>query len=269
MATGSLSIVIDLAEIREQYSLLEKQLEEKLTAAAASLATQTHAHILEQANSRLKTRREAFIEALQFEQLDSQTWAITVPQSARWIEDGMPQHNMLDDLLKSPKAKTSKDGGKYIVIPFKHNKGPTQQTPQQTSLLDTIKKVLKEKEIPYGKIEKNTDGSPKQGLLHKIDIAQPSPKAAHHTNHLLEGIRIYQKGKKNADGSPKLGKDGHQSVSREIMTFRVATSKQKGTGKWDHPGLEAMNFLDEAHEWAMRLWESEIQPQILQSLGIG
>lgn len=268
MATGSLSIVIDMAEIREQFAGLTKQLEEKLTTAAASLAIQTHAHVKEQAQSRLTTRREAYVDALQFEQLDAQTWAITVPQKIRWIEDGMPAHDMLEDLLKSPKAKTSKDGGKYIVIPFKHNKGPTQQTPMQASLLSKIKSVMKEKKIPYGKIEKNADGSPKQGLLHSIDIKEPNPKAAHHTNHILEGIRVYQKGKKNADGSPKLGKDGHQAVSREVMTFRIASSKHKGTGKWQHPGLEAMNFLDEAYEWAMRLWESEIQPEILRSLNI-
>ncbi len=266
MASNNLSIVIDIAEVRELFSGLTKDLEQRLGVAAASLAVQTHAHVKEQAQSRLHSRREMFVEALTIEQIDAHTWSITVPQKVRWIEDGMPAHDMLEDLLKSPKAKTSKDGGKYIVIPFKHNKGPTQQTPAQSALLQTIKKELKKKSIPYGKIEKNPDGSPKQGLLHKFDIMKPSPKAEHHSNHILEGISVYQKGKKNPDGSPKMGKDGHQSVSREIMTFRIASSKHKGTGKWFHPGVEAMNFLDEGYEWAMRLWESEIQPEILQAL---
>ncbi len=638
MAGGDLTINLDIASIREMHADLTKELEAKLQVAAAAIATQAHAHILEQANTRLKTRRETFVEALEFEQVDSHTWAITVPQKALWIENGMPPHNMLEDLLKSPKAKTAKDGcvlnprnkvltslgykkikdikagdmilthsgkfrevkevliqkagvgteyviikpysatssinpnkkncdltlpslsltidhlvltpggwqpagelkkgdliatpadlkrlcqfcgaplpinafvakyclnnscsrkaackegrllgaikpedrrangligntaarasgvfdrpdwgarnpehlkimrkssakamrekvssgewepeekfsqflysegliedvdfireypiltdrivsagggrtrkstlfcdfffpklklvieldgkhwhdnaeakerdvakdkavsvrgwfmariashkiyqegrdlakavsvwsknhsgelgiawvrvgkikrgvvnrpdhvyakkydlcldaeehsfccetvfihnSKYLVIPFKHNKGPTQQTPVQAGLLDTIKQHLKARQIPYGKIEKNPDGSPKVGLLHKFDIHEPHPKADHHSNHILEGIRVYQNAKKNPDGSPRMNKHGHQMVSREIMTFRVASSKQQNSGKWFHPGFEAMGFLDEAYTWAVKLWEDEIQPSILKGLGI-
>jgi hypothetical protein len=193
-----------------------------------------------------------------------------------WIEEGMPPHEMIDNLLKSPKAKTSKDGSKYLSIPFKHNKGPTQQTAPQTSLTDTIKSSLKEmnksrskgNKIPYAKIETNPDGSPKLGLLHKFDIVDKPLKMSNSPGQgkgpvgapmqgptgipFLKGVRIYQN--KNAQGK----------VERTIMTFRTVSSKMKGTGRWFHPGLEPVKFLDQAFDWAMKEWETKMKPAIIE-----
>src|SRR6185369_14355641 len=114
-----------------------------LKKAAQQLTQQTREHIVEQANKKLKTRRQMYVEGLSAYQENDHTWIISLDASVRWIDDGMPAHNMLDDLLKSPKAKTTKDGtGKYIVIPFQHKKGPTQMTPAQANLNKTIKKEL-------------------------------------------------------------------------------------------------------------------------------
>jgi len=72
----------------------------------------------------------------------------------------------------------------------------------------------------------------------------------------LQGIRVYQKRVKDDS-------TGHSKVSRGIMTFRVASSKHKGTGRWVHPGLQARNFFDEAADWALEQWEKRIVPDIL------
>jgi hypothetical protein len=72
---------------------------------------------------------------------------------------------------------------------------------------------------------------------------------------LLQGIRIYQRQVQN--------KGGGTSVKRDIMTFRVASSKMKGQGKWDHPGTQAVKLMDEAYDWAKRTWETDVVPQLM------
>jgi len=284
------SLVLDLKPIIQLSKDMTQELQKKLEVAARNLSLQAHAHVKERAAATLHTRLEMFNDNLEYEQIDKSTYAVVVKQKGRWIEDGMEPHAMLDDLLSSPKAKRSKDGGKYLVVPFKHNKGPTKTTPAQKNLLGALKKELKAQKIPYGQIERNPDGSPKTGLLHKFDLNAPNrnrPGAgqqgavghatATHSPHgvgehgpegrpYLWGVRIYQHLKKNPDGSVKTDKKGNAQASREIFTFRVASSKQQGN-KWFHPGLAPAHLLDEAYEWAKRTWDEQIAPELLLGFG--
>jgi hypothetical protein len=81
----------------------------------------------------------------------------------------------------------------------------------------------------------------------------------------LDGVSIYQRMKKNPDGSMATGRKGNPVVVRDVMTFRVASSKHMGQ-KWDHPGLEGKEFLDEAYSWALNHWETEILPSIIKTV---
>lgn len=242
---------------------------------ARDLTIATHAHIVEEANKRLHTRRGLFIEALSYFQISDDTWVVSLDAKARWIDDGMPDHNMLDDLLKSPKAKNAKDGSRYIVVPFRHSGGPTQLTPAQMNLLTTIKAHLKDRGIPYGKLEHDASGAPKLGRLHRFDVMKEPIKSHNGPGQgrgpigrpiqgptgipVLKGISVYQR--KITD------KQGKESVKREIMTFRVASSKHREQGgRWDHPGLKPMKLMDEGLEWARAHWESKVAPGVLGRL---
>ncbi len=238
------------------------------------LTKMVKAHLVEEANKKLHTRRQMFIDGLSTLQLDDDTWVVNLDAKVRWIDDGMSAHNMIDDLLKSPKAKTAKDGSKYMVVPFQHKKGPTQMTPAQKTLLDTIKSELKSRGIGYGKMETGKDGKPKLGLLHSFDIKHSPIKTANTPGQgkgpvgkvmqgptgipLLQGVRVYQREHTNAKGE--------KSVKWDIMTFRVASSKHKGQGRWDHPGTEAVHLMEEAFQWAKQAWEREIVPQLTMQL---
>jgi hypothetical protein len=68
----------------------------------------------------------------------------------------------------------------------------------------------------------------------------------------LQGVRIAQ------------SMDAKGKVSKGIFTFRVASSKQRGTGKWVHPGIKAKKFMDEGYDWALREWEDKIKPELLR-----
>lgn len=282
------SLTLDLSEIIKVSEDLTAQVQKKLQVVAKHLTMQTHAHVKEQAAEKLKTRRELFDENLDIEQIDASTWAIVVKEKARWIEDGMEPHSMLDDLLASPKAKTAKDGSKYLVVPFKHNKGPTMQTSGQKEMVGALRQELKQQKIAYSKIARNPDGSPKTGLLHKLDLNKPTQRrtpegqegpggrafAAHSPGNqegptgrpYLWGVRIYQQLKKSPDGKVMRDSHGNAQATREIFTFRIASSKHAGTNKWFHPGLAPAHLLDEAYEWAKDQWDNHIAPELILGL---
>ncbi len=278
----SLMVTIDISSVIERYSHIAEELTARVEEEVEKLTYATHTHIAEEARTRLHSTRDIFMSNFpEPDQLDPQLWEIkilgksnpdAVSGGATWIEDGLNAgFDMLPGFLASPKAKNGKNG-KYLIIPFKHNKGASSQTPVQKFLADTIKKDLgtRKPKIPFG-LEKNQDGTAQIGLLHKLNIDVPMNKApidkrtdkpwkpSTGSGPLLDGISIQQKESTSAGGS--------KSTSRDIMTFRTASASQQGQ-KWLHPGLEPMKFLDEAAKWAQDEWDKNILPKILQEFGI-
>lgn len=265
---------LDIGPFIDLKQHLRSDVEAAMAKATRDLSHQAHAHIVEQVQSKLHSTRQKYLDALHYAQVDKETWVISLDKNAMFIEEGIkPNTDMLDGLLKSPKAKTGKDGSRYIVVPFEHSKGPTSQTPAQTTLTQTIKSEMKSRGIKPG-IESGADGKPKSGLLHSFDVMHLPPKTQNGPGQghgpvggvrqgptgipFLQGVRVYQK--------PIKDKSGHESMKKSIMTFRIASSKHRGQGRWVHPGLEAKKFLDEAAKWALEEWETKMRDQVLKSI---
>jgi hypothetical protein len=268
-----ISLNIDLSALLDLQKELEPKVQSALQEAAQSLALQSHAHILEQAQSKLHSSRDKYVSALDFKQVSKDTWIISLDSSAMWIEEGKPEGSMLDDLLASPKAKTAKDGSKYIVVPFQHSKGPSRQTPAQNDLTATIKQEMRNRKIPYGKLETDENGKPKMGKLHTFDIWAPmktaqgpgqghgpmgAPRQGPTGIPFLNRVNVYQREIKNAAGK--------SSVRKDIMTFRVASSKHAAEGRWHHPGIRERLLFEETEKWALDEWEQKIVPDLLRKL---
>lgn len=275
-----LTLSLNIEEVVVHTKKLSKELEKRLDEAAKELSHQAFERIQGDVEQKLHSRKDIYKENLIFDEISPGVFEIKLNEPAMWIEEGQEPHSMLDSLLRSPKAKTSKDGHKYIVIPFKHNNKPSKQTPHQKELLGHIRNELKKRNIPYTKIEKNPDGSPRLGLLHNLNLIGPKrdrpklgsegplgrPYSAHSLKFgseqgpegrpYLWGLRIYQRPKKNPDGSV--------GTSRDIFTFRTASSKNPSG--WFHPGLAPMKFLDSAYEWAQREWDQKMAPKIFVDL---
>lgn len=272
-----INIGLDLQGL-EPFLSMDKAAHDLVEKTGNQLIAMTRAHLVEEASIKLRARREIFVNALSHFQIDENTFVVNLDGKARWIDEGLSEHNMLEDLLGSPKAKRSKDGGSYVIVPFEQNKGASIITPAQSNLLATIKSAMKQAQVPYGKIEKDTGGSPLQGVIHKLKV--PSPAKTHQgvgQGHgpigqpiqgwspdgqsgtpVLKGLQVHQKTTKNAKGQ--------DSTRRSIMTFRVASSKQEGQGRWDHPGLPAVNLMDEAADWAVGQWDRVIAPRLIEEL---
>lgn len=268
-------IRIDLGDLTRLPQEIQDAAKDKLSEAVARLGAQVHAHIVEQVQAKLHSRREIYIDNLHFRPEDDYTCVVELDQKAMWIEEGMPEHEMIDDLLKSSKTKTAKDGSRYLAVPFQHNKAPNATPQAGQTLQDTIKNEMKRMKIPYGKIEKGADGKPLLGKLHEFSIDDKPAKIFEGAGQgwgpvgevrqgptgipFLRKVRVYQREVQDP-------KTGQKMIKRQIMTFRVVSSKHKGTGRWVHPGLQPMHFFDEAYEWAMNEWQTKIKPEIEQEI---
>lgn len=295
---SDLRLELDIKDLEAMAKDLEA-LDDDLQRSAQLLAGQTHLHILEQLPQKLHTRREMYVKALaKPTEVMPGVWMITLKEEAVWIEEGMPPHSMVKDLL-GDNPETAKDGSRYRVIPFEHSKGGvTQNTPAELELVKAIKGELKKMRVPWSKIERNADGSPKTGVLHKLDIGgPPRPAGAAATPNLtgdpkfpanqhgyghgpvgapmqgptgipfLKGIRVSQSPVFNEDGTPKMDRHGKQMATRSITTFRVVSSKHEGS-RWNYPGIEGTKFFDEALQWAEREWETRMLPELLRKYGV-
>jgi hypothetical protein len=266
---------LDLSQLAHVGDVAKEVIDAAMDEAGRRLTTATHGHILEEVQKKLHSSRQKYIDALSYKQIGKDSWSIDLDPSAFFIEDGLPSNwEMIDALLGqgrpnksrlegTPKGqvKTSKEGNKYRAIPFEHNKGQTAQTPFQTSLTNMVKGEMKARKIPYGGIEKDAMGAPKIGLLHSFDVSSrgkgivPTSKTG---NSLLAGVRVYQREVKD--------RQGKSTVKKAVLTFRMVSEKQKGSGSWIHPGLEGRKFIDDAYDWALKEWETKIGPEIAQEI---
>lgn len=244
------SIEDALRELGKDIDNLTQDITNQAKQQVQALAAQAHSMIVSKAQAKLKSTRSIYIDALNLEKIDSspdnEIWAVTLDKSAKWIEDGQPWHNMIDYLVNGPKHKVGKDGKKYAIIPFKHNKPSSQMSLAQNKIANYVKGELKKRGLDKT-ITK--DGKPVIGRAATLDLT--GPKAPTSMNKpLLAGLTIYQREQKT--------KSGKINIKRDVMTFRVVSENQKGSGMWDKPSKPAMNFFEDTARELDGIWEKII-----------
>lgn len=249
MNSGFFKIQVDAKTLAESFGQLAQEAEQAVKDGVKLASAMAYAHANELARERLHSRLNMFLNALTYHQITDGVWSIELDESATWIDDGTGARDMKPDLLRK-NAKTSKTGAKYKIIPFEHSKNPQDQTPKQKDLTAQIKNELKNRKIPFKKIELNSDGSPRIGKLHSFNIDSNKPSARAKTP-ALQGVNIYQR--KGLNGN----------VRKDIVTFRVVSSKQ--TDMWFHPGNKPVNVFDDTYKWVLNEFEGKILPDILSS----
>ncbi len=234
-----LKINIDAEAISSLFGEIKDEVEKDLYDATEALARRTEAKVRELAAEKLNSTFDIFTSALEFQEIQKGLYVIELDEKALWVEDGRKSGSMVDDLLRK-NAKTSKSGEKYKVIPFKHDKNPSQQTVKAKAITQMVKAELKKRNIPYKKLELDKTGNPRLGMLHALkNISSPKP-SKNAKYGALDGLAIYQR------------KDAKGKVKRDIMTFRVVKESHKNEGLWEHPGLEGAHIFEEAYDWAVR-----------------
>jgi hypothetical protein len=237
------------------------------------------------ASSRLSTSRNAYVSAIGKVE-ETPTGARIVlgagnPKTERFanmVEQGCERFDMRDTILTSPKAKTAKDGHKYMSIPFRSaapgavmadmgkrqfpyegDEGRKLFTRQQGFMAREAKKTDQDTGMPKWRDTFSTPPTEPGGKWStKWGTRLPEMTARgtnlggdvvkkHHTTGLLTGayreVQGYEKVKQTS----------------ALLTFRTISDKNDNMTSWQHPGIKERNFAHEVAEFAVRRWPAIVR----------
>lgn len=233
---------------------LKKELLGLMKISEARLAEAIYTHIVDLATHELNSTRQKFLDNLHVEHDHENVWVISLDDSVNWIEYGLRAGTeMLPHILESPKAKVSKDGHRYVNVPF--NQGTPKSHHEAQKLKGAVQEALAERGISLDKVETTLSGEPKIGLLHTLNVTGPNKtgqgayqgkgpvndiRVGHKGHPLLYGVKVYQ----------------HSTGAKSVMTFRVASDKQNASQYWVHPGTNPKHFFARTEDWIYQNWDT-------------
>ena len=253
------SIEQSLRELEKDLKNLTAEMTEKARRNVELLAGTAHSMIVKKVNAKLHSTAQMYLDNLAIKKIsesgDNVIHAVLLYKPAKFLEDGQNAHNMIDYLVNGKSGKTAKDGSKYAVIPFHHNKNP--RSAAQDKITQYINTELKH--LGLDKVI-TRDGKPIIGRAATVDmIKRGSPQSEKTWKPLLEGVTIYQSEVKNRQGQVLKKQNGEARIRRDIMTFRVVSTKQIGKGLWDNPGRPGLKAFEEVVRELDPIWDAMIQ----------
>lgn len=202
---------------------------------ATSLPVYTKQQLNVFAGRKLNSTKEHYLEKTTVK-LDSYVLIVEIDRDdwlANALENGVSSFDMKPGLLKSPKAKRSSKGFRYIRVPIgkekDRNPGPSAKG---QDLQNRINQVLKKPQFGPKSVPKISITG---GVYESQKIINSDPKLqGFYRTRKFESIQEYHSGKK-----PKWG----------YTLFRTVSENPTAMSKWQHPGFEAANILKELERW--------------------
>lgn len=204
---------------------------------------------------------------------------------AKALEDGVGGFDMKKMLQTSDKVKISKDGKRYIVIPFRHGipgtvgfrSMPKEIYTEAKSLRHSITSgTFREGSIRFALTKNDADLLKSHNVTKVIrnvyqwgdrlkDVDWPLEKA-HHKASIYEGMVRFQNNpnvNREKFSTGKFVLNEHQSTDfhgdhSSYFTFRIMHEDSTG---WQHPGIKPMKILEET--------VSRVKQPILEMLAEG
>lgn len=274
------SFVINAAAVAKAIEQDVNDIIGELTQKVEALTIQTHAKVLEFASQELHGwQLNNFLgdggQNIRWARASDSLWVVEIDESVGFYDDGRQKTNMATEHWLLKNAKTSKSGHKYKVIPMEIGKGSNNlgtAAALNTIATNAIKqaRTSEGKRISRKKIERNPDGTPKLGVLHRIKAGPPGPQSQYPS--LFSKPRGPEESK--STGLPQHGgifklqglaitqRMVKGKVKREAVVFRVVSEKHRNN-RWMYPEIKAHNFLDRALDWAVK----EAFPKMVNEIG--
>lgn len=243
-----LSVSAKLAEMGLSIDGLSAEIQGKFHHAVAAIARGAQSYWIELAKERLKSSRADYIGGLSkresftaYSRGGANVYEIQlVGRMANNFEFGMEGFDMKSvrpGWLGGGKAKTSKDGTKYISIPFRHSTTMDTLYTGKARLTRThdIRAHVSWAARRYGLNRMIRSG----GMVSTNPVRIPKTATVH---PYLKGLTKYQ--------TPTEGrtKAGAQKGSSTLMTFRTMSEKSDPSA-WIHPGITGANLLPAVYRW--------------------
>jgi hypothetical protein len=254
----NISLKAELESLGVNVDALSAGIQTTLRLQVGELAKAAQGEWIRLAQSRLNSSREEYIKGLQAagsfvpkRSASGDSYEITlVGQFPNDLEFGKGPFDMKTarpGWLGGKKAKVGKDGSTYVTIPFRHStsnsprfnytgKAAAISSPDlKTHLRQTVKDFGLDKMIRTATGKVVTNGGKAVKTLPKGSAPHP----------YLEGLSRYQTASSGTSAS------GKQRGGGTLMTFRRMSTKSDPSS-WIHPGLEAVNLLQEVESYVER-----------------
>jgi len=243
-----LSVATKLADIGIAIDGLSSEIQGKFHHAVIAIAEGARSRWIDFAKVRLKTSRADYIIGLkQAESFRSYTRGSTIVHEIQLVgempnnfEFGMTGFDMKavrPGWLGGAKAKTSKDGTKYIHIPFRQSATMANLYSGKAALTRThdIRRHVAWAARRYGLNQTIRSGR----SIKTKPITIPKTATVH---PYLRGLTKYQTKIKG------ITKSGKEKGSSTLMTFRTMSEKSD-PGAWIHPGITGAKLLPLVERW--------------------
>lgn len=158
------------------------------------------------------------------------------------LEFGMPPYDMKTvrpGWLGGAKSKVSKDGTRYVIIPFRHS--PTGAAnlrytgkARDINLQPELRRVVKD--FGLDRMVRLGTGAIATGAVRRATPGAPGTAGKAIPHPWLKGLTRMQHVSETGAGSA------------QFLTWRIMSEKSD-PGSWQHPGLEAANLLKEVDRW--------------------
>lgn len=161
-----------------------------------------------------------------------------MPNNFEFGMDGFDMKAVRPGWLGGARAKTSKEGHKYVTIPFRHSLSSAAAIQYSgKAKRDNLRTELKNVVRAYG-LDKMVRSATGQVIPGPVKRAPNVPSIHPYLRNLT---RIQQPISGRTPG-------GKQRGQAQLMTWRVMSEKSPASS-WIHPGITAANLMPEVERW--------------------
>lgn len=174
--------------------------------------------------SKVKVKMEDYILVVE---LDKEDWL------ANALEEGIDAWSMKQTHLRSPKAKTSKAGYRFMNIPIGVDKNKTPGTDKGKELQKKINAALNQTKVGIVKLKVLQGGKVQE--TQEIKTGDPSFGGLYRTR-----IR---------DSVNDLTDRSKRAPNWQYVLFRTMSENPESVSKWEHPGIKPANIFRSTDRW--------------------
>jgi hypothetical protein len=268
--------------LASEVSNIVSSANKKFVQGLRELAQATIAKADEMASSRLHSTRQQYVDSLKLEKLGPNIYAISLDDDAKHLETGYEAFNMIaHGLTKGPKSKVSKEGYRYVVVPFQNKKNAPPGTPAGDRQIQQTKTVS-ERGWSAGS-STNSGVAPAVGIHSGTSLAagiqelEKKSGLSKMVPDVTGRVGTWNSHPANTNKAIFTNASGHQDVvdldgpfnplfeglmkfqnktgkrmQGSYLTFRVASENPNSRGKWNHPGFQGAKIFPELEGWAMQ-----------------
>lgn len=248
---------IDLNPLMEQYNLTQENCNDIIDSTVKEITAQFAREWEQTALRELGSTKNRYVQNLSVIDEGRMMGAVVLDYTKdpliQMLEEGASGFDMKEGFLNSPKAKTGKNGNKYLTIPFSWGGSDSIESNSTFSnkMPKEIEKIVKSKDI--GKAVNKSDLNKLGGSFaipktrDKVEIPKSKTFESYtHKSSIYEGIT------KTKD-----------SVTGQTSTnsFR-RVSLNSSPNSWIHPGIEAKNIA----ELSLDNFENKIEPIMTRAI---